>query len=314
MNESLRRLRTAIKELRLEVGDPSGRELARKSGGKISHTTVCAVLRCDVLPSWRNLKEVVRLLGGRIEPYKELWVAAQRAALPDHPLSTTEAEVEPSWNVFDMAAVRDQLISKPHVLMRRLTELRFAIEPTASFLAAEHLSEAEADRLTDLACQLQDLGRNELFGSDSALGAAHREKYRAVDVEFHGSLLRGCRNEFIGGLIGHVTAALDYRIEHDRVGTGGNKPFPAVPMSIALWLHRGLAVSVQQRRCSAAEAFSRAILAEIREGPLPESVAQALRAAVACLDPRLMGPGGTDWPDFESEIDELLTNEVWPGR
>lgn len=316
MNDPLIRLREAISVLHLEAGKPSGRELAARSGGLISHTAVSAVLRCERLPTWRCLEPVIRLLGGDREVYKELWIAAERAE-PFAARDSGARGVLPDGDVFDFATVERRLAAKPHDEMRRLTELRWAAEPTASFLAAERFSEQESDDLAELARRLEALGRDPLFVSDSADGAAHREKYRVVDVEFHSAILRGCRNDFFRGLIGHVTLALNYRIKHDRIehvgvaGTGGNKPFPAMPTSLALWLHRGLATAVQQRRCSAAEAFSRAILAEIREGPLPESVAQALRVALNCLDPRLMG---ADWPMFAAEIKNLLANEVWPGR
>ncbi|GIF04960.1 FadR/GntR family transcriptional regulator [Actinoplanes siamensis] len=317
MNGPLRRLRDALENLYLDAGAPSTRKLSSMSGGAISHTSVGQVLRCDHLPTWRTMWLVVRLLGGGddLEHFKELWNSAKNAsefepAAPGESVSDGADD----WNVFDIGSVRRRLALKPHPLMRLLTDVRSAIEPVAAFLAAEHLTEADADKLSGLARQLQQLGRDELFRADDESGADWRERYRAVDVEFHVTILRGCRNDFFSGCTGHVTEALDYRIRHDRLGTGGNKPFPDAPTSIALWLHRGLAAAIQQRRCSAAEAFSRAILAEIREGPLPESVAQALRGAYQCLDPALFGPGRADWSSFEAEIVHLLDSEVWPGR
>ncbi|GIF17030.1 FadR/GntR family transcriptional regulator [Actinoplanes teichomyceticus] len=316
MSDELIRLRAELDALRLRAFEPSLRKIARNSGGRISHPTVKIVLSCAKLPGWELVKAVVEALGGDTDHFGALWTAAFQAerlasgSPAGLPAGRPGDAGEPAgWDVFDLAAVRRQLTSSPRFLMRSLTELRSAIEPVASFLAAERFSEAESAELVRLARRLQELGRDETFSAETAAGAAHREAYRSVDVRFHATLLRGCRNEFFRDLTGHVAVALDYRILRDRVGTGGNKPFPDAPTALSLWLHRGLAAAVRQGRCSAAEGFSRALLAEIRQGPLPESVALALEAALAHLDTD--GPG---WTGFVPEIRRLLDSQTWPGR
>jgi hypothetical protein len=64
-----------------KAGDPSLRDIARSEAckGKITHTTVSAVLRGPKLPKWDKLVLVVTALGGDIAFFKDLWVAARDA-------------------------------------------------------------------------------------------------------------------------------------------------------------------------------------------------------------------------------------------
>ena len=221
------------------------------------------------------------------------------------------ATVQPveQWDVFDPDVIEWRLGVAPRFQMRSLTEVRQAIEPMAAFLAAERASADVCRDLVSLSQQMQDLGRNELFEQEDQ-GRDCRKSYRDVDVEFHTALLRGSQNEMLYALAGPVAKALNYRIERDREdprrlssGTGGNKPFPRRPTLLALWLHRGLAAAVEQGHPSAAETFSRAVLLEVRTGPLPLLTGIALEHALLLLDPRTMG---ADSGDFEEKIREAV--------
>ncbi|RJL35362.1 hypothetical protein D5H75_00605 [Bailinhaonella thermotolerans] len=69
-------LRARLARLHLERGQPSTRELARRTGS-ISHATVHAVLRCAKLPRWGPLELVVEALGADPAEFLRLWITAR---------------------------------------------------------------------------------------------------------------------------------------------------------------------------------------------------------------------------------------------
>src|SRR5690242_6694120 len=64
MTDQHEQLRARLARLRREGGDVSTREIARRSHGAVSHTTVHQVLRGKSVPSWRSLAAIVAVLGG----------------------------------------------------------------------------------------------------------------------------------------------------------------------------------------------------------------------------------------------------------
>ena len=216
------------------------------------------------------------------------------------------------WDVFDPDVIEWRLHVAPRFQMRSLTEVRQAIEPSAASLAAERASADVCRDLISLGRQLQCLGLGKTFEDTGEAGRAHREQYRAVDAEFHRALLRGSQNEMFYALADPVEKALNYRIEqdwegarHSGSGIGGNRRFPRRPQPLALWLHRGLAAAVEQGHPTAAETFSRAILAEVRAAPLPALLGIALEQALTVMDPKGMdheGKAAEDWERFEKAI------------
>jgi tetratricopeptide (TPR) repeat protein len=76
------------------AGEPSTRVLARSLGtGVLSHTTVHAVLNGRRVPRWGPLELVVGQLGGDIEQFRQLWLAARAAEdLPSTPARFQAAE------------------------------------------------------------------------------------------------------------------------------------------------------------------------------------------------------------------------------
>jgi DNA-binding FadR family transcriptional regulator len=194
------------------------------------------------------------------------------------------------WDAFDPDVIAWRLEVEPRFQMRSLTEIRTAIEPMAASLAAERASSEACRSLVSLSRQLQELGNDETFIQDTPAGADRRTRYRDVDVKFHTTMLKGSQNEMLYALAGPVKQALDYRIEQDRVsarrqsrGVGGNSPFPDRPSELALWLHRGLAASIEAGVPQAAESFSRAILLEVRATPLPPLIGIALAHTLPML-------------------------------
>ena len=73
---------TALRELHLCQGQPSLRELERKTC--VSHDTVHRMLTGTALPGWGSVELVVEALGGRTEEFRVLWIAARRSLDPDN--------------------------------------------------------------------------------------------------------------------------------------------------------------------------------------------------------------------------------------
>jgi DNA-binding NarL/FixJ family response regulator len=84
----------ALRQLRLQVGEPSVREIARVSG-QLSHDTVHRTLTGPAIPKWANVETVVQALGADPESVMPLWLAA-RAASDGPPDTADEYRIEPA--------------------------------------------------------------------------------------------------------------------------------------------------------------------------------------------------------------------------
>ncbi|MFF7561481.1 hypothetical protein ACFZB4_16050 [Streptomyces pseudovenezuelae] len=93
MTDQHEQLRARLARLRREGGDVSTREIARRSHGAVSHTTVHQVLRGKSVPSWRSLAAIVAVLGGDEGEFKLLWMAARDAEEVAQPVE----EGGPTW-------------------------------------------------------------------------------------------------------------------------------------------------------------------------------------------------------------------------
>jgi DNA-binding FadR family transcriptional regulator len=218
------------------------------------------------------------------------------------------ATVQPvrEWNVFDPDVIEWRLDAAPRFPMRSMTELRQAVEPRAAFLAAQRASGDVCRDLVSLARQLKELAEDDLFEALDDSGEACREKFRAVDASLHRLILEGSNNEMFLRLDVPVRAALDHRIKSEWEGAirqaewrlaggkppvdvpaGAMKKFPARPEKLAMWLHYGVAYAIDQGHPQAAEAFSRALIAEIHDGQLNDPFLQdSLERALRVLDLR----------------------------
>jgi WD40 repeat protein len=79
-NDTLSELRERLQRLHRENGEPSTREIARRTCKAISHTTVAGVLHCAKSPRWGQLELVVEALGGNADEFHRLWVADRDSA------------------------------------------------------------------------------------------------------------------------------------------------------------------------------------------------------------------------------------------
>jgi hypothetical protein len=68
--------------------------------GNISHTTVHSVIRGSQTPSWPVLLKVVRYLGGDIEEFRDLWIAARDTDKATQQLSTPAPKPQGDVSVF----------------------------------------------------------------------------------------------------------------------------------------------------------------------------------------------------------------------
>lgn len=70
-----------LRDLHLRAGLPSVRDIARKTHA-LSHDTVHRTLVGKAVPRWGPLELIVEVLGGDIEAFRELWIAAHRQTEP----------------------------------------------------------------------------------------------------------------------------------------------------------------------------------------------------------------------------------------
>ncbi len=65
--------------LHRRAGEPSTRDIARRTHGAVSHSTVNAILRGTRFPKWGHLEVIVEALEGDTAHFRELWVQARDA-------------------------------------------------------------------------------------------------------------------------------------------------------------------------------------------------------------------------------------------
>jgi hypothetical protein len=70
-------LATALQHLRRQAGNPSTRTIGRAAS--YSHTTVAQALNGSRRPRWEVVEQIVRFLGGDVEQFRTLWLAALEA-------------------------------------------------------------------------------------------------------------------------------------------------------------------------------------------------------------------------------------------
>lgn len=132
------------------------------------------------------------------------------------------------WNVFDPQVIRWRLASDDRVgQLRSITELRTAVEPEASRLAAARASHDEASHLVTLAAQMWAAGKN-----------GDEEQFLRLDIEFHRSVLRASGNEMFLKLNELVAEVLAGRHHYGLM--------PHYPDEQALQLHADVASAIQR--------------------------------------------------------------------
>jgi DNA-binding FadR family transcriptional regulator len=152
-----------------------------------------------------------------------------------------------SWAVLDPRVISWRLAGpRRDAQLRSLTQLRHAVEPTAARLAAQVRGAGQGEELLRLAHRLRELGEQ---------GRGDTEEYLQADVDFHTLLIRLSGNEMFLGLQRTITEVL---VGRTRLGL--TPPWPA-PHSLDD--HEAIARAVVEGQEEAAEAASRAVVAEV---------------------------------------------------
>jgi DNA-binding FadR family transcriptional regulator len=151
---------------------------------------------------------------------------------------------EPRWNPFDPQILRWRLAGPGRIdHLRSLGELRYAVEPIAARLAAEHATPEQCGALAAA-----------FIGMSTTARAANASAYLAADAAFHTTLLGAAGNPMLAWLTDAVVAVLEGRTLHALM--------PRIADPEALRLHGVVASAVQSGDGAAAEAAMRAIVSE----------------------------------------------------
>ncbi|HET6626351.1 MAG TPA: FCD domain-containing protein [Nocardioidaceae bacterium] len=159
-----------------------------------------------------------------------------------------------SWDVYDRAVIRWRLAGLDReAQLHQLSQLRAAIEPPATALAARNADDAQRRRIVDLADALETTGRD----GDLTTFLEH-------DVAFHRLLLEASGNSMFAGLASVVEEVLRGRTDHDLM--------PPHPKPEARRLHAVVAEAVAGAEPEVAQAAMTAICAEVvaAMGRLPQ--------------------------------------------
>lgn len=150
-----------------------------------------------------------------------------------------------AWDPFAPLVLRCRLAgSRREETLAQLSQLRAAVEPKASALAARHAGDDQRARLVELAGLMEEAGSR----GDLVTFLGH-------DVEFHRLLLAASGNDMFAGLGGVVEEVLRGRTEHDLM--------PTEPKPEARRLHTMVADAVASGQPGLAEAAMTAICAEV---------------------------------------------------
>ena len=149
-----------------------------------------------------------------------------------------------AWNVLEPRLIRWRLTgTERDAQLRRLTEMRLALEPTAARLAARNASPDMAIELLELASRLRIHG--EAVRGD-------QQHYLEADIAFHTLLLKASGNDMLASLHGVVAEVLAGR---NHLGLT-----PAEPAPHSLDNHEAIARAVRDHDEDRAEKYARDVV------------------------------------------------------
>lgn len=161
---------TVARKLHTRVADQIGRSVVR---GEIPPgEALPSELRiCDMMNVSRTaVREALRVLVGK-------------GLLQSRPKSGTKVRDPEHWNHLDPDVLRWQLeISDVDNFLRKLFQLRFAIEPAAAALAATAATADDSRRI--------------IAAFEKMAAAKSNEAFAEADIEFHRNIFRATHNEF----------------------------------------------------------------------------------------------------------------------
>lgn len=158
------------RKLHTRVADQIGRSVVR---GEIQpgHALPSELRICDMMNVSRTaVREALRVLVGK-------------GLLQSRPKSGTKVRDPEHWNHLDPDVLRWQLeVSDVDNFLRKLFQLRFAVEPAAAALAASAASADDSRRIKTAFEKMASAKSNEAFAE--------------ADIEFHRNIFRATQNEF----------------------------------------------------------------------------------------------------------------------
>ncbi|HEY4621873.1 MAG TPA: FadR/GntR family transcriptional regulator [Gaiellaceae bacterium] len=186
-------------------------------------------LTSDFAASRTVLREAVRVL-------------AAKGLVEARPKTGTRVRRREEWNILD-PDVLSWRVAATHdpTLYSEMTEVRLAIEPIATRLAATRTTEEEVSAIEEAYAAMED-------------GVNDQAAYLAADLRFHDRILAGCHNELLTHLGVVLRAVLQNTFELTTK--------PKTSRRRALPLHHAILEGITERDGEKAEAAARALIAD----------------------------------------------------
>jgi DNA-binding FadR family transcriptional regulator len=186
-------------------------------------------LTADFDASRTVLREAVRVL-------------AAKGLVEARPKTGTRVRRREEWNILD-PDVLSWRVGATHdpQLYAEMSEVRLAIEPIATRLAATRMAEEEMAAVEDAYRGMEE-------------GVSDQQAYLAADLRFHDRILEGCHNEFLTHLGVVLRAVLQNTFELTTR--------PRASRKRALPLHKAILEGLAGRDEDRAETASRALIAD----------------------------------------------------
>ena len=187
-------------------------------------------LTADFDASRTVLREAVRVL-------------AAKGLVEARPKTGTRVRRREEWNILDPDVLSWRVVGAAHdpQLYAEMTEVRLAIEPIATRLAATRMTDDELTAVEEAYLAMEE-------------GVTDQAAYLAADLQFHDRILAGCHNEFLTHLGVVLRAVLQNTFELTTRPRSSRKR--------ALPLHRGIYEGLAARDEDRAEAAARALIAD----------------------------------------------------
>ena len=186
-------------------------------------------LTADFDASRTVLREAVRVL-------------AAKGLVEARPKTGTRVRRREEWNILD-PDVLSWRVGATHdpQLYAEMTEVRLAIEPIATRLAATRMAEQELTAVEEAYLEMEK-------------GVTDQNAYLAADLQFHDRILAGCHNEFLTHLGVVLRAVLQNTFELTTQ--------PKASRKRALPLHKAIFDGLAARDEDRAEIAARALIAD----------------------------------------------------